>query len=60
MIDSEGLHKVREGDDDSSTTVADIVFVDGVGGSSHATWRYSTPTESDHFFWPILGLSRLF
>jgi pimeloyl-ACP methyl ester carboxylesterase len=52
MIDSEGLHKVREGDGDSSTTIADIVFVHGLGGSSHATWRYSTPAKSDHFFWP--------
>ena len=32
--------------------MADIVFVHGLGGSSHATWRHEIQNGSGHFFWP--------
>lgn len=32
--------------------LVDVVFVHGLGGSSHSTWRHGRPGEPDHFFWP--------
>jgi pimeloyl-ACP methyl ester carboxylesterase len=48
--DSEGLHAVAN--TANQARKADIVFVHGLGGSSHATWRHSKPDSTDHFFWP--------
>lgn len=48
--DTEGLHEVANSAD--SPRKADIVFVHGLGGSSHATWRYTGRTEAERFFWP--------
>lgn len=55
IIDSEGVHEI------ANTTIserkADIIFIHGLGGSSHSTWRFSSPRKKDHFFWPVeLGL----
>jgi len=48
--DSEGLHEI------ANTTKPDrrvnIVFIHGLGGSSHSTWRHGKEGESGHFFWP--------
>jgi pimeloyl-ACP methyl ester carboxylesterase len=53
--DSEGLHEVANTADTSRK--ADIVFVHGLGGSSHATWRHSG--RNGQFFWPAeLGKDR--
>lgn len=35
-----------------SNREADIVFVHGLMGSSHATWQHSKPGKPDYFFWP--------
>jgi pimeloyl-ACP methyl ester carboxylesterase len=48
--DSEGLHEVANAA--ASARKADIVFVHGLGGSSHGTWRYKGRTEAEDFFWP--------
>ena len=48
--DTEGLHRLQNAD--PTDRLADIVFVHGLGGGSHATWRHGQENAPDHFFWP--------
>ncbi len=45
-----GLHLISP--PASGEAVADIVFVHGLGGKSHDTWRHGKKDEDGHFFWP--------
>lgn len=47
--DTPGLHAIPPHRPDR---VADIVFVHGLGGGSHSTWRHGKEADSDRFFWP--------
>ncbi len=50
MFDLEGLHAVAN--TSKLERKADIIFVHGLGGSSHSTWRHGKPGSLDYFFWP--------
>ncbi len=48
--DSEGLHEIANMA--NKDRKVDIVFVHGLGGSSHGTWRHGKEGKAGHFFWP--------
>ena len=45
-----GLHRIYS--PPTGGAEADIVFVHGLGGTSHGTWRHGKEGDEDHFFWP--------
>lgn len=48
--DKEGIHPIAN--TINAQRLADIVFVHGLMGSSHATWTHKSEGHSDYFFWP--------
>lgn len=49
-LDVEGLHRIAN--ITRPDRRADIVFVHGLGGGSHSTWRHGKLEKPGHFFWP--------
>ncbi len=47
--DSEGLHEIASSG--KPNRLADIVFIHGLAGGSHSTWRFGKEEASGHFFW---------
>lgn len=50
VTNANGLHLISS--PQSSNAMADIVFVHGLGGKFHDTWRHGREGDDDHFFWP--------
>lgn len=48
--DSESLHKIAN--TAKQDRLADIVFIHGLCGASHSTWRHGKEGKPGHFFWP--------
>jgi hypothetical protein len=57
IADYDGLSRIAN--TEKPERQADIVFVHGLGGGSHSTWRHGQPDQDTYFFWPeALGKER--